>query len=59
MADFIVRVELQEGTVADYEKLDYMMHTDGFSRKITQNNTTYNLPLRNIILEQRIMWMKC
>jgi hypothetical protein len=44
MAIFIVRVELHNGEISDYDILHALMNGEGFSKRITKNNETFNLP---------------
>jgi hypothetical protein len=45
MANFTVRVELHQATLADYETLHAAMEQQGFSRFITADNgQTYHMP---------------
>lgn len=44
MALFIARVELHNGTDADYRTLHAAMEAEGFSRQIVSGGVSYHLP---------------
>jgi hypothetical protein len=54
MPDFTVRVELHDGTWADYETLHSAMAAKGFSRTIAYQRVTYQLPTAEYIIRANI-----
>lgn len=54
MAKFTVRVELHDANSEDYDNLHKKMEAKGYSREISSNGKTYQLPSAEYICEKNL-----